>query len=254
MRAGILQSGFGRICAAALVGVVSAAGVWAQSPDEMAILYDQVAVIDQQGRHEEALANAERLYASAATRYGANSLEAATFLNVVAVLHHRRGHALEAERLHKRGLQIRESQLGPDHLDVANSLDNLARLYQDQGRIDEAKALYERAVAINERALGRDDPAATAARDRLARLVESRGRRPGLVPAAGSDEPVSAVPSAPVTAAAPASARTAGKLAPAAAVTPATDARRTAAAAKASPKARAQKNADANWGETFFGR
>ncbi len=156
--------------------------------------------------------------------------------------------------LHKRGLQIRESQLGPDHLDVANSLDNLARLYQDQGRIDEAKALYERALAINERALGHDDPAATAARGRLARLVESRGRRPGLVPAAGSDEPVSAVPPAPVTAAAPAPARAAGDLAPAAAVTPATDARRTAAAAKASPKARAQKNADANWGETFFGR
>ena len=255
MRPGILQGGFGRVCAVVIAGMVSATGVLAQSPDEMARLFDQVAVIDQQGRHQEALANAQHLYTSAAARYGASSPEAATFLNVVAVLHHRQGHALEAERLHKIGLRIRESRLGADHLDVASSLDNLARLYQDLGRIDEAKPLYERALAINERALGRNDPAVTAARSRITGLVESRARRMGLVPAAGGSEPHAVAASATVTAAAPAPAPVASSLAPAAAaMTPAADARRPTAAAKASPKARAQQNADAGWGEAVFGR
>ena len=60
---------------------------------------------------------------------------------------------MDAERLYKRSLAIREKALGLDHPAIAGSLNNLAVLYRSLGRYAEAEPLYQRALAIWENAL-----------------------------------------------------------------------------------------------------
>ena len=69
----------------------------------------------------------------------------ATSLNNLATLYQAMGRYAEAEPLFRRGLEIREKQLGEDHPDVATSLNNLADLYQGHGRYAEAEPLYRAA-------------------------------------------------------------------------------------------------------------
>ena len=52
----------------------------------------------------------------------------------LATLYQAMGRYAEAEPLFRRGLEIKEKQLGPDHPKVATGLHNLASLYDDMGR------------------------------------------------------------------------------------------------------------------------
>src|SRR5262249_25266758 len=45
---------------------------------------------------------------------------------------------VDAERLYKRSLEMREKSLAPDHPDVATSLNNLAGVYSEEGKYAEA--------------------------------------------------------------------------------------------------------------------
>jgi len=86
------------------------------------------------------------------------------------------GNYAEAEPLFRRGLEIREAQLGKDHLDVANSLNNLAALFWAQGNYAEAEPLFRRALVIWEAQLGKDHPNTQTARRNLKSLLDKMQR------------------------------------------------------------------------------
>jgi tetratricopeptide (TPR) repeat protein len=80
-----------------------------------------------------------------------------------------------AERLLRRGLEIREHALGPDHPDTAHSLEQLATLLYERGDFATAEALVQRTLAIHERALGPEHGTTAATLDRLAGIHDEYG-------------------------------------------------------------------------------
>src|SRR5439155_26225075 len=71
------------------------------------------------------------------------SLEAATVLYRVGWCLDDRGRYHEVEPLYKRGLAIRERQLGPTHPHTGNILHSMADLYQHQRKYEQAEGLYQ---------------------------------------------------------------------------------------------------------------
>jgi tetratricopeptide (TPR) repeat protein len=61
------------------------------------------------------------------------------------MLYSEQGKSVEAERLYRRALTIREQRLGAKHPLTAQSLGILAMLYADQGKYTEAEPLLKRA-------------------------------------------------------------------------------------------------------------
>jgi len=126
---------------------------------------------------EADLADARDRVKATETARGAESLETALALNVLAIFLQRQGRYREAEDLDKRALAIREKIQGPEHPDVATILNNLALLYKDQDRYEEAEPLLKRALAIRKRVLGPGNPAEMAAiLNNLALLYKDQGR------------------------------------------------------------------------------
>ena len=102
-----------------------------------------------QGQADEA----RRLYETgsrALARHGRKT-DLAARLNEMALLYQAQGRTSEAEKAHKRALELTERALGPDHRLVASRLDDLAMLYQSLGRYADAEPLYTRELAILEK-------------------------------------------------------------------------------------------------------
>ncbi|KAB2919158.1 MAG: tetratricopeptide repeat protein [Hyphomicrobiaceae bacterium] len=69
-------------------------------------------------------------------------------LNVAAVLLQYRADFAPAERLHRKEVEIAETELGPDHPATGAALNNVAKLLRQLRRYSEAEPLYRRALAI----------------------------------------------------------------------------------------------------------
>ncbi len=91
-------------------------------------------------------------------RRDAASQGTANLLNNLGVAVGNQGRLGEAERLHRRALEMRRAVLGPDHPAVAQSLVNLGKLALDRGEDASAAEILDRALAIRERAFGPDHP------------------------------------------------------------------------------------------------
>lgn len=103
-------------------------------------------------------------------------VESARLLNEAGHYCFERAQYIEAERLFKRALAIREQLLGPEHPDVAMSFSNLAALFHHQGRYDEAEPLFKRALAIHDRAPEPDHLNVALVLNNLAAFYDSQGR------------------------------------------------------------------------------
>jgi tetratricopeptide (TPR) repeat protein len=66
----------------------------------------------------------------------------------LAALYHRQWRLSEAERLHRRALELIEHESGPLSLDVAQSLNDLGAVYRSLGKHSQAIGVLERAVGI----------------------------------------------------------------------------------------------------------
>ena len=82
----------------------------------------------------------------------------------------------DAERCHRRSLNIRQAELGDRHPNTATSLNNLAGLYDSQGRYAEAEPLYQQALDIRQAELGDRHPNTANSLNNLAALYRSQGR------------------------------------------------------------------------------
>jgi tetratricopeptide (TPR) repeat protein len=83
---------------------------------------------------------------------------------------------IQAERLYKSALAMRQRTLTPEHAALASSLENLGKLYQAEGKTTRAEPLLRRAYEISLDTLG-PDRAETAQRlDTLAQVLTSAGK------------------------------------------------------------------------------
>lgn len=144
-------------------------------PDHPMVAADRsalAALLDGQGKYEEAEALYEAAIGVLERMPGPPPIELAVSLNNLAAIHQARGRFARAEPLYRRALALKEEQLGPDHPDIAMTLNNVAVLYRKEGRLAEAAELYARALDIFTRALGPDHPKVRTCRTNYARLLE----------------------------------------------------------------------------------
>lgn len=163
-----------------LLAVLLALPLCAQQPaaplPAWAQLSDQVKALYAAGRYEEAVPLAQQALQAAESQFGADSPEAGTCVNNLALLDKELGRYDQAEPLFLRALRIAEQGAGPDAPLTAVALGNLAGLYSDQGRYAEAEPLLRRALRIKEEALGPEDPSVAISLNNLAELYREQGR------------------------------------------------------------------------------
>lgn len=82
----------------------------------------------------------------------------ASLLNNLGVAVESQGRLDEAERIHRRALDVRRAAHGRDHPAVAQSLVNLGRVALGRGEHAVAEQVLQEALAIREEALGLDHP------------------------------------------------------------------------------------------------
>ena len=157
------------------------------------------AILDGQGKYDEAEALYRQALAVFERVYGPDHYELAVTFNNLAALSHAKGDDAEAEQLYRRPWPSRRRSLGPDHPDVAMTLNNLAVLYKSAGKYSEAEPLYQRALAIFEAALGPTHPKVITCRQELCAVVardaaSGQSSGPREPPQASSHPARSAVP------------------------------------------------------------
>ncbi|MFM9103391.1 MAG: tetratricopeptide repeat-containing protein, partial [Cyanobium sp.] len=111
-------------------------------PAEVKAWRQQVQMLYQQGKFNEAIPLQQQDLAWTEKTYGPDHLDTATSLNNLAELYRSQGAYAKAEPLLLRSLAIWEKALGLDHSDTAQSLNNLAFLYFSQGAYAKAEPLY----------------------------------------------------------------------------------------------------------------
>jgi CHAT domain-containing protein/Tfp pilus assembly protein PilF len=109
------------------------------------------------GKYDEALALAERVWEIRERILGADHLDVAQSLNLLALLYEVKSEYAKAEQLYGRALAIWERTLGPEHPNVAIVLGNLAELYVHRGEFAKAESFFERTLAIAEKAMEQED-------------------------------------------------------------------------------------------------
>jgi tetratricopeptide (TPR) repeat protein len=143
----------------------------------------EAALLDGQGKREEAEALVRRALALFQRAFGPDHHEVAVNLNNLAAIRHARGDAQEAGQLYRRAIAIKERLFGTDHLEVGLTVNNLAVLYKCQARCTEAARLYRRALTIFAKSLQPSDARVITCRENYAALLRS---------SPGQDEIVSA--------------------------------------------------------------
>lgn len=134
--------------------------------DDPTIAADEAALaalLDGQGKYDEA----EQLYLRALAvferHFGPEHYEVCVNLNNLAALYQLRGEPRRAEPLYQRALAIKEKLLGPRHPDTAITLHNLAMLLQGLSMPAEADRHFRRALSIFRKKFPRQHPRLVAA-------------------------------------------------------------------------------------------
>lgn len=108
------------------------------------------------GRHDEAIAELERIAALTAAAWGSESAGLAIVYGNLGVARLRKDDAVGAETEHRRAAAIFERTLGPESLHTGSEYNNLAVALTAQGRASEAMAWFERAASALSAAVGAD--------------------------------------------------------------------------------------------------
>jgi len=114
------------------------------------------------GQHK--FAESEVLYRRAIRTFRRcrDRLELAFNYNNLATVRLLRGDTVEAARLYRRAVSIKEHLLGRDHPGLATTLNNLGLLYLRSEHRSEARRILRRASKMFDRSLGRSHPKTTS--------------------------------------------------------------------------------------------
>ena len=79
-------------------------------------------------------------------------------MNNLALTYWNQGKHKEAEELHVRVLELRQTVLGAEHPGTLTSMHNLAFTYRSQGRLKEAIEMMQQVVVLSTMVLGSHHP------------------------------------------------------------------------------------------------
>jgi tetratricopeptide (TPR) repeat protein len=133
----------------------------ALGPDHVSVAADVAALaalVEGNGRLDEAAALYERALGVFRRKLGGDSSEVALNLSSLAGLRQRQGRLPAAERLYTRALALQERAFGRGHPEVAMTLNNAAFLARERGQLARAESLYDRALQSFRRVLGGQHP------------------------------------------------------------------------------------------------
>lgn len=107
------------------------------------------------------------------------AIEQGSQLNNMAQQLMRMGRYEEAERLHRKAIEVKERGLGTDHITTALSYNALGETYIRMNRLDEAEMFLQKALNIREASPRPQDEIDTAVtRENIAMVYEMRGDLP----------------------------------------------------------------------------
>ena len=121
---------------------------------EIVQLQQEASLLYLQGQYAAAIPLFERVLTLQEQALGANHLEMATTLKVLAGLYLFQKDYGQVEASLQRALSIQEQTLGPDHLDLVSTLGGLSGLYLLQGKFSAIEPLLQRTLALQEQGLG----------------------------------------------------------------------------------------------------
>jgi len=113
---------------------------------------------------------------------GAEHLEVARTMNVLAELLLGEEDQAAAEPLYRQALEIERQLLGPEHPEIAATLHNLAFSLGSSGDLAGAEPLCREALAMRRRTLGGEHPDVASTLNQLASLLRLKGDREGAEP------------------------------------------------------------------------
>jgi CHAT domain-containing protein/Tfp pilus assembly protein PilF len=120
-----------------------------QTPrEELDAAFKKGNALQDQGKHNEAIAFYEKALALAPKVFGPEHLDTAGITLTLARCNHKANRIAEAEPLYRRALAIFEAKLGKDHPSLASTLYTLGMLNQEMKRFKDAEPFYERCLQI----------------------------------------------------------------------------------------------------------
>jgi serine/threonine-protein kinase len=138
-------------------------------------------VLDDLGRHDEAVADLQRDLEIVGKVYGKQHPNYANALSNVSVLAYARHDLQKAFELAQQAHAIRLAALGPDHPEVAMSWSNLGSVLRGLHRLPEARDDLENAIAIKQRVLGADNPSVAITHLTLSQVLTDLHDAPGAL-------------------------------------------------------------------------
>ncbi|KAJ5366097.1 hypothetical protein N7541_000038 [Penicillium brevicompactum] len=103
-------------------------------------------------------------------------LNAATILSNCGWFLDLQGAYEEAEAMHRRALEARETVLGREHPSTLTSVSYLGNVLDSQGKYEEAEAMHRRALETRETVLGREHPDTLTSVSYLGNVLDSQGK------------------------------------------------------------------------------
>jgi len=125
--------------------------------DEAIAQYDGAHELGLEGKHENALADAEAAMEKFRTLFGDTDRLVPSCLNEMAIQLDELGRPDEALERYQQAGALFSRLLGPEHLEAGINLCNQADLLAGQGRTDEAIALYQQTVDLRAKIFGKAD-------------------------------------------------------------------------------------------------
>ncbi|MGE5178653.1 MAG: CHAT domain-containing protein [Bacteroidota bacterium] len=145
---------------------------------------DAIQALIRAGRYAEAERQARALLGECEQIYGAESMQTADVLDLLAEAMRNAGstNAPDAEAICERAVRIKEKLAGKNSAAYATSLHNLGAFYMARGDYDRARTLLEQTIEIRRKTLGENAPEVARSMLFLANLETTLGRDPAALP------------------------------------------------------------------------
>lgn len=139
-----------------IIAVVLVTVIWGPAFATSTATLDSLQAMIAAGQYERAVTESEVVLARWEREYGADSLEAAQAMDMVARSHNSAGRAAEPRTMEliERAIAIKSELLGAEHLETIASQYWRAQILSSLGRSDEAIAELQHVLAIRTRELG----------------------------------------------------------------------------------------------------
>jgi eukaryotic-like serine/threonine-protein kinase len=149
----------------------------AQDPDLQAEMLSTIGVVySNLGLFDRARSLLERSIQVGRTAGRASDPTVLRAMDNLGVVLLQQGHAAEAERWQREGLEVQRRLLGPESADVLGTMTDLANSIDAQGRHEEAIEMARKALDIQFRIFGPQDQRSLALMDNLAAMLGMSGR------------------------------------------------------------------------------